>query len=223
MNTFYFFLMVGGILVIIGIGAAVSAHQTRKRQEGFGKIAEELGLTYSPTDTLGILTQFAPFQLFNQGRARIVSNVITAEAEGIHIAIFDYQYTTGGGKHQHTHRQSIVGVHSVQLQLPAISMRPEHLFDALANLFGSKDIDFPENSEFSRAFKLISDRPEATRQLFQPPVLDFFTARQGTYLEAAHDRFIYFRRGRRIDPRNIKDFLSEGFELHSLFAKRLEI
>ena len=148
--------------------------------------------------------------------------MITAEAEGIHIAIFDYQYTTGSGKHQHTHRQSIVAVHSVQLRLPSISMRPEHLFDALANLFGSKDIDFPENTQFSRAFKLVSDQDESTRKLFRAPVLDFFVARPGTYLEGANDRFIYFRRNRRIEPQNLKEFLSEGFELHKLFASRLE-
>ena len=59
MTTFYIILMVGAILAIVGVASAVSAHQTRKRQEAFAKIADELGLNYSPTDTLGLLTQFA--------------------------------------------------------------------------------------------------------------------------------------------------------------------
>ena len=120
MNTMFFVIIVAVVLVIIGGAVGVSNYLARKRREEFAKVAEQLGLSYHPADAADLLSQFGIFQLFNQGRGRGVSNVIVAEADGIHLSIFDYQFTTGSGKHQHTHRQSIVAVHSQQLRLPSI-------------------------------------------------------------------------------------------------------
>ncbi len=222
MDTWVVIGIAVGVLALVGIGTAYSAYQARRRREGLAATASDLGLTYSQIDSQNLMGQLSAFRFFNEGRARKVSNAIFGEAEGIELSVFDYQFTTGSGKHQHTHRTTIVAVMSQQLRLPSITMRPEHLFDALANLFGSRDIDFDGHAEFSKAFLLRSDNETVTRGLFDAKLLDFFGTRRGTYFEAAGNRFIFFRRGRLLNPDNLKETLAEGFEIHKLLVERVE-
>ena len=53
-----------------------------------------------------------------------MKNVMTAETELTTLTIFDYQYTTGGGKKSQTHSQTLVAMESAALQLPQFSVCP---------------------------------------------------------------------------------------------------
>lgn len=216
--------VVGFAALVIGIIVAISvvtARMQRLRREAIEKFAAESGLTFSSEDTEQFRTRLIEFQLFKEGRAQRVYNLLRAEAEGVLMSVFDYQFTVGSGKHQSTHRQTVLAVESNSLHLPPLTIRPESLFDALAGVLGFRDIDFEESPEFSRCFVLKSPNEQMTRKLFDADVCQFFMERRDVALEANRTRMIYYRRNKAVHPRDLKNFLADGLQLYNLFSARL--
>ena len=177
-------------------------------------------MIFSSEDTEQFRTRLLEFQFFKEGRAQRVYNVLRAEAEGVRMSVFDYQFTTGSGKNQSTHRQTVLVVEANSLQLPPLTMRPESLLDAIANVFGFRDIDFEDSPEFSRGFVLKSPNEELTRKLFDAEVFQFFVERRDASLEANRSRMVFYRRGKSVLPRDLKSFLADGLQLYNLFSAR---
>jgi len=207
-----------GIIAAVG---AVSARMQKLRREAMEKFALDAGLNFSAEDTEQFRTRLITFQLFKEGRAQRVYNLLRAEAEGVQMSVFDYQFTTGSGKHQSTHRQSILAVESKSLYMPSMTLRPESFFDAIAGVLGFRDIDFEDSPEFSRSFVVKSQFEELTRKLFDADVIQFFMERRDVAFEASANRFIYYRRNKTVQPQDLKAFLADGLQLYNLFSARL--
>ncbi len=215
--------IVGLAVLVIGIIVAVSVYNARMqrlRREAIEKFAAESGLTFSSEDTEQFRTRLLEFQFFKEGRAQRVFNLLRAEAEGVRLSVFDYQFTIGSGKNQSTHRQSVLVVESSSLHLPPLTVRPESLFDAIANVFGFRDIDFEDSPEFSRRFVLKSPSEVLTRKLFDAEVFQFFVERRDVALEANDSRMVYYRRNKTVQPSDLKGFLADGLQLFNLFSTR---
>ncbi|HMP77944.1 MAG TPA: hypothetical protein PKD54_00695 [Pirellulaceae bacterium] len=186
-----------GIVGFVGLVLYLLWLYEKKRTQQLLEIAEQLGLVFSPQPEGGLFESFAQFTLFNQGRGRKIFNVMSGETDEVTICIFDYQYTTGSGKHQHTHKLTIASLDSPRLLvLPQFSMRPEGFFDRLGSLFGFQDINFDHHPEFSRRFVLKGPDEAAIRACFRPALLDYFASRQKISVEAAPGRLIYYRNSR---------------------------
>jgi hypothetical protein len=213
-------IVVGVILLIVGI-AAYSAYAQRQRREAIQTFAGEFGLIFAPEDSEQIRARLMDFQLFKEGRGQRVYNVLRAEAEGVRMSIFDYQFTTGGGKSQHTHHQTVLLVEASDLHLPPITIRQENLFDAIAGVFGFRDIDFEDQPEFSRRFLVKSPNEVMTRKLFDGDIFDFFVARRDLAFEAGRNRLVVYRRGRIVKPADLKPLLADGLQLYNHFSSRL--
>jgi hypothetical protein len=209
------------VVVIIISVSIYNARMQRLRREAIDRFASESGLTFSAEDTEQLRARLVEFQLFKEGRAQRAYNVLRAEAEGVRMSVFDYQFTTGSGKSQHTYRQTVLAVESNGLHLPPLTIRPESFFDAIAGVLGFRDIDFEDHPEFSRGFMLKSPDEERTRKLFDTEVFQFFAERRDVALEANRTRFIYYRRNRVVPPANLKTLLADGLQLFNLFSARL--
>src|SRR5436190_7821917 len=128
------------LLVVLGIG--IGMYYEKKRREALEKVAGELGLEFFPQGIPGLLEAVRGYALFKEGRGHGVTNTIRGITDDVELTIFDFTYTTGSGKHSHTHRQTMIGLVSPRLQLPDFSLTPEHFFHKIAKLFGMKDINF---------------------------------------------------------------------------------
>ena len=206
------------LFVIGGIGIAM--WQEKKRRKEMGEAAESLGLEYSVDGHSQLLSQIADFSLFNSGRSRKNTKVITGETDEVRIAIFDYQYTTGSGKNSHTHHQSVIALQSPKLVMPRFRMRPEGMFDKLGSMVGAADIDFESHPNFSRMFVLRGDDEEAIRRFFSNELLNFFEGYSGYSVEGRNGALILYRPGKRIRPDEVKDFLARAYEVFGYVADR---
>jgi hypothetical protein len=204
-------LIIGGvILFVVGIIAAV-AYYERKRREGLETVATELGLTFLPEGDPAIQEQVNGFGLFNQGRSRQITNLIKGTTDEVEIAIFDYRYVTGSGKHQTTHNQTVASLRSHLLNVPSFAMRPEGMFDKIGSVLGYQDIDFESHPEFSQMFVLKSDNEQQVREFFGPEILEFFETQRGISVEARAGALIFYRPRSRATPDQIKDLLSQAY------------
>lgn len=200
----------------------VVQHLEKKRREALENFANELSLDFFPDGHAELESEISGFGLFNQGHSRKIYNVILGETEIAKIALVDYRFTTGSGKNQQTHNQTVVVMESDQLQIPAFTLRPESLFDWFGSMMGFQDIDFDNHPEFSKMFVLKGPDEEAIRKFFDQELLDFFAGKKGISFEAVPGKFIYFRGGKRTKPEEMRDYLTEGYGVYQAFMERLE-
>lgn len=216
MGAIIFAVIIGLILVSVVFGA----QQTKKRTAGLQAAAEELGLSFLDEGAGGWEHDLAGFDLMSRGRGKKYRNVTIAEAPDLKVALFDYQYTTGSGKNRRTHSQSVAAIQSPQLRMPSFRARPEGMFDTIGGALGFQDIDFDDHPQFSDAFVLKSEFESQTRQFFDMPLLDHFTEKTKLCFEGQGNVFLFYERGHRAKPENLKFLLEESYRVYGALRDR---
>ena len=154
MNTNFAILLV--LVAVSGVGAAIYfRHRLQKRRaEAMARIAGELKLVFTPEGDETVMSEHAAFHLFLQGRSKKIRNLLRGTVRDSNVSIFDYQYTVGAGKHQHTWIQTVISFQLQGRNLPAFTMRPENVFHKLGSMMGYQDIDFEISPVFSKKYLL---------------------------------------------------------------------
>jgi hypothetical protein len=212
------FLIIGGIVAVVVAALAIGVWYERKRTLLLAQQAQEMGLTFTPDQALGLQQELGDFGLFKSGHSRKVKNVISGETDEVRLVLFDYQYTTGSGKQSHTHKQTVALIDSPRLALPSFSLRPETMFDRIGGLLGFKDIDFDTHPEFSRRFVLKSPQEEAVRKTFNPNVLRFMETQSAISIEGQGTRLVYYRPGKRSHPTQLREMMQKIYEFYGAFV-----
>lgn len=206
------------IATLIAIAIGVSMYFEKKRREALEKVAADLGLEFFPQGISGLLGALQGFTLFSSGRGHALTNTIRGVTDDVELTIFDLTYTTGSGKHAHTHRQTVIRFVSPRLSLPDFTISPEGFFHKVAKLFGTKDINIVEDPRFSSAFLLQGESEQAIRQLFGPAVRDWFSERTGITAAGRGSQLFFFRAGQRVNADKIPGLLEEGLQFFKLVA-----
>ncbi len=209
--AFGIFLLIAGLVV-------VSAHlHEKKRTEKFRDAARDIGLPFFLEGDDSLRSSLEHFHLFSQGRSRKIRNMLHGENSEVELAIFDYRYTTGGGKNSHTYRQSVIYFRSPVLSLPHFALRPEGLFHKIGGAFGYQDIDFDSHPDFSSAYLLRGDDEVKVREFFTSDLLTFFESHQKICVEGGGDQLVFYRQRRRVKPEEVNGFMDEGFRVFDVF------
>jgi hypothetical protein len=214
-------------LIVIGFVMAIAAiimlvrHFDKKRTEALRTAAQDMRLDFSRLPDPQLLSPLRAFPLFSQGHSKKAFNVMSGMADEIQIAMFDYRYTTGGGKNQHTHNQTVVLLKSGSLDVPPFSLKPQNVFHNIGKAFGYQDIDFESHPIFSEKYLLRSTDELVIREFFTDDILEYYEQRPGLSTEAGGDRLIFFRASKKIKPEDLPIFLKEGFHIYTLFKKHL--
>ena len=211
--TIVFLIFVVGLLILI------FWRKGKKRTEQLALISAELKLNFFPKGSTSLFERLKPFHLFSKGWARKIKNLMEGEANMVELAIFDYQYTTHGGQHPQTHRQSLLFIRSPKLNLPDFSLRPENVFHKIGSAFGDKDIDFETHPIFSKSYLLRGDNEAAIRGLFNNELLNFIQSQQKISIEGSGDQLVFYRHKNRVKPEEVESFMEEGFQVLDQFLR----
>ena len=175
--NFLFFIL---LLIGAGIAGYFAWKKERERREALKKIAIELGWSYSPAHDRHHDDQYSHFEIFRRGHSRVAYNTLrgTLPIFGISAAAqigdFRYKVTRGSGKSRHTstYHFSYLIVHMPHRTIPDLVIRPEHMFDRLAGVFGFDDIDF-ESAAFSKHFFVKSRDERFAYDVVDPRMMEF--------------------------------------------------
>jgi hypothetical protein len=217
-----FFLMLTIVVAFLGLAIAViwvNRHLERKRTEAMRRAAKELHLRFHAQGDECTLASLSGFHLFSQGDARHITNLMQGEANDMEVQIFEYQYTTGGGRSSHTSMQTVICFRSPKLDLPEFSLRPENLLHKIGSLFGYQDIDFDTHPDFSKHYLLRGNNEKAIRRRFNEGVLTHFDEHRGLCTEGRGHQLIFYRAAQQVKPKDIRYFMEEGFKVVQLFMK----
>lgn len=186
------------LLLFIAIVAAIVygfMQIVKKRREDLQLVARQLKLDFFPTGDESIGPMVSNLEFFRYGERCKVSNLIrgqvTRNGKPVSVAIFDYDYTIytnrrvefsfndegaaiDSSEDSDTFCQTVLVFYDESLDLPGFSLRAELIWDKLANFVGFEDINFDRFPAFSKGYRLLSNRVDATRELFQPNLIKFY-------------------------------------------------
>jgi carbonic anhydrase len=213
-GSFFIFCLV---LVVAAISYVVGNIRQRKRTEALQRVASDLGLAFFPQDNDQLYTELGWCDLFSRGRSQKLLNLMRGSSDGRYIAVFDNQHVTGSGRSKKTWRTTVALLRSDGPAMPRFLLRPEGTWDKISNWFGSADIDFNIRPQFSRSYVLRGDDEQAIRALFTEPLLEYFEQHPGLSTEGTGNTLLVYRLGRCVPPDGVSQFLTNAFELQSLF------
>jgi hypothetical protein len=220
-------MMNTNIAILLGLaGAAVAGaviyigrRGRMKRADEMARVAAELRLAFTPEGDETTMATHAGLHLFSHGRSKKARNLMRGSVRDSNVSIFDYQYTVGGGKNQHTYRQTVFSVQMEGRNLPAFSMRPENVFHKLGSMMGYQDIDFEGNPVFSKKYLLRGPDEAAIRSAFTSRVMTFLESESGLSVEADGRTLIVYRHSRSVKPEAVREFVETGMRIAGLFQR----
>jgi hypothetical protein len=191
MNALPFFLVIALIVAIVcGI-----VYLVKKRRQDLELVAKQLKLEFSPKGDDSIAPMVSNLEFFMYGERCKVSNLMRGQVKRngkpVSVAIFDYDYTIckrrgtefsfnedsvsiESNEETETFCQTVLVFYDESIDLPGFSLRPEHLWDKLANFAGYEDINFDRFPAFSKGYRLLSNQVDDIRDLFQPNLIKFY-------------------------------------------------
>lgn len=214
------------VLLLIALGIATVAvivflvfRYEKKRAEAFQRAAAELNLSFYPKGDEALLDRMQMFHLFSHGRSKKMKNLIHGQFNEGEVALFGYQYTTGGGNSSQTHVQNVAYFRSSSLNLPQFALRPEHFFHKIGSALGYQDIDFSSHQRFSEMYLLRGKDETEIRRVFSDAILSFYETQTGVSTEGGGDQLIFYRAEKRIKPEQVMSFLEEGLNVFKMFKQ----
>lgn len=197
----------------------------RARVEAMETTTTELGLKFEPEGDESLMSDVGSLPLFNQGRRKKLFNLIVADTPDLQVHVFDYQFITGHGKSQKTHRTTVVSVRSGTLAVPELQVRPRRaLVDGIKAMFGRGGIELDQYPAFAKKFVLESDQPQQAREFLDAKMVTACERNDGCSLECQSGVLLHFRANQRVDAdaQSIRRFIGEGFELFQEVSERLD-
>jgi hypothetical protein len=204
------FVAVGGAVALIAIAVAVL--RSRKRTRDIEALSRSLGMAYFRRHEDLAAEPYTALPLFGRGRRQRGANLLRGGSE----LIFDFRYTTGSGKNSSTHCQTVALTSDSRRTLPRFALKPEGLLDRIGAAFGGQDIDFEEDPDFSRRFRLRGEDEEALRKLFQAAVRQDLTQRTGLSMEGNGEWLVVYRHRRLVPADRLFQFLEDARRISSM-------
>lgn len=179
--------------------------------------------TFSEEDQTGLIKQLKSFDLFERERSAWfrtgrITNVMRTMVGETEVFVFDYSYVVSSGKTTRTIAQTVFFANDKNWFLPNFILKPESWWHKIIQFFGAKDIDIPENPEFSDAFWLDGKKnmDDLIRQKFTPEVQSFLLERPPLHLEGNNYYLLAYKPGFLVKPEAIKPFFNHCVELTQL-------
>jgi hypothetical protein len=252
----FFLLMIAIVVAII----AANVLLLRKRTNDLAAVAGKLRMDFFPAGNSSIAPMLCNLEFFMYGSHCKVKNLmrgnINRNGKTVSVAIFDYEYTicpyrntefsfndgsisvgSNSNSESFYHSQTVLVFYDESLDIPSFSLRPEHLWDKLANLVGCQDINFENFPTFSKRYRLLTNQEADVRNLFQSNLINFYESNK-LCSEAIGPHLLIFPFGRKnrthqvvnnqtfvdsqyLDSDQIKPHLDLGLRLLNLFEKNI--
>lgn len=222
MQAFAFLIPLLIMVAIAALAIFIYVYKKQKEKERTRQLqltAAQLQWNFLAEAALNMIPGLEHFALFNHGRYRSIKNMMYGEANGVKAAAFDYFYTTGSGKSQQTHAQTVVYLEPGNVSVPYFSLRPEGFGHKILAAFGYQDIDFGQRPGFSGQYLLRGQDEPAIRNAFNDGLLSFYEMNPGTCTDGGGNQLFVYRENFRWEPQQIQPFIGLGLSVVNLLPR----
>lgn len=168
------------IAVAIALGYWAWKYEQAKRAK-FAAWAQARGFSYDHRTDKELRHAYGFLDRLQIGHSRRGYHVLRGRWEGRPAAAFQFQYTVGSGKNQHTVRFGVALLHLEQV-FPELLIAPENFLHRFAEMFGLGDIDF-ESVEFSQAFRVSCRDKKFAYDFCHTGMMEYLLAHRDVCLE----------------------------------------
>ena len=153
---------------------------------------------------------------------------ITGIREGVEILLFEHVYSEPGEASDREDTRcfrTVVVFYAPELHIPEFMMVTKALGDRMVEaLFGSRNIDFEDDSEFSKSYALSGSNKESVRELFVPELRSAITGSEKRWAAAGIDnRLMLFADGQRdeqLKPEEFVDYLEKSWQIFKIIESK---
>ncbi len=191
------------------------------RKKEMQQLADQLGMLYYPSDDRELVNGLTGFKLFQRGRSRRVTHLLSRidESRDSETCIFDYRFRTGGGNNSRTHHTTVFFVRASDLNLPLFQLKPKHFFHRIGEYIGwTKDIAFESHPDFTGQYLLQGHQELDIRHVFHSDLLHFFTAEKDWWLEGFNNQMLFYKEGKRTSVGAIPSFYDTGLYVYDMLG-----
>lgn len=206
------------VLYIATLGIVYGVFYNKALTLFMKEFGERRGMTYQNTIALSEVRG----RLFNYGRKKHISNVLSGTFESYPIRLFHYSYTVGSGKNSKTHHFTVFECSFEKTIFPFIYLQSKTM-TAWSRRLGargiSQDVEISLESPYEKSFRLFTTLKYEieTLQIFTPEVLLFLIERAHNFsIEFADNRLYIY------DDAHISNYddLKELFDVaHEILAR----
>lgn len=168
--------------------------QRKRRRMALEALAASMGLPFNEYGPAQRALEETGFELFGLGNSQNAGNMIEVPFSGGRIQIFDYRYTTGGGRSRTTHNFTVALI-PCACGIPSFDLKPETFMHKIGELIGFKDLDFPDFPLFSDKYRLLALDDGSARAFFNPSRLAWFERNPGLYVQGMPGNALLLRTG----------------------------
>lgn len=180
-----------------------------KRARDLGELAASMGLKFSPEGPGLDILENTGLEIFRLGRSRKAANSVQVQSRAGAVNIFDYRFTTGGGKSSSTHAFTLALLDCPGCSIPVFELKPESLIYKIGEAIGFKDIDFPAFPVFSDKYRLTGPDEHSVHMFFTPQRAAWFERNLGLRVQGAPGHLVVFKREGQLPVNSWPDFIEE--------------
>src|SRR5262245_35684822 len=206
----------GVVLLVVVLASIYTTWKDKKRTAALEEMARGLGFEFSAKADVNELPACAGLPLFSLGQGHKIQNLMRGASSNIQIAVFDYQYVIGGGKHRTVSQQTVICCQSEALALPVFTLAPKTFLHKVGALFGAREIAVEGHPLFSKSYRLRGDDSEAIRDVFNDGVLELFEQRSGWCAQTNESTIVVYQPSKRLSPAEIPELMERGLKVLSL-------
>jgi hypothetical protein len=208
--------VVFGLAWLVSLAIWANWFMERKRMLAMLETCKMMNFAFTEALAKKRLPDLGEFALFKRGHSHQARNLMAGQIGDANVLLFDYRYTTGHGKSQQSHQQTVVLLPGGAARLPDFQLTPATFMDKLGKLFGAKSIEFPDTPEFSR-YRL-TGQDETVRPLFTNTVRAYFTSNPGWVMESCDEDMLLYRNGKRCKPDACPELVATALTIRNLFV-----
>ncbi|BAY06975.1 DUF3592 domain-containing protein [Calothrix sp. NIES-2098] len=204
--------------IFAGTCGIILPKRQRKRTENIKQAASNLALTFSEEDKTLQYEDFYKLPLFQRGYSREMRNILRKRGANWEAILCDYEFQEGSGEDSNQYQQTVAVFQVPYRKLPEFNLRPKNLSDKIKEFFRHKDINFTSNLEFSQSYRLQGQPESGIREVFNFPVLQFFSQHPGWWVEGWGEWLIIYQLNKQIQPEKISVFIEQTTQISHLFS-----
>ena len=180
-----------------------------RKSRSVESVADALGLAFAwraPCDL-----EKTGLELFTKGAEPTVTNQISGlSVSGAAATFFDYQFYAYQAGKRYKYLLTAALFEFKEPRFPAFTLRPEHIFDKLAGVFGWEDIDIPGAEEFSGKYHLSGKDAEAVKAFWTSSRTSGFKLPRRCTAEAGGRWLVFYRFAVSVDAKSYPAFIEEA-------------
>lgn len=209
-----------GFLIVLVLGFVFfMIKRKQKRIQNLQIFAAQNGWQSIPNANINIFQNPTNYPLLSSGSGRQLNGLMQRQFGSGQIFLFDYQYTTGGGRNTKTYTQTVLAVQSPHLNLPYFSLYPESFLSFIGEAFGYNDIDFASYPYFSKRYKLSGKDEMYIRQMFHPQILSYFEHSPIVNIDGGGNYLFVYEIDKQAPIENLNWFVGERMKFVNLFVR----